>query len=175
MNARAMELPGFNRARFASKINMRNDPRNQLTGGDGTQKKRRSGDGYYILFLAVLGLYANAAVYGFQYPAGADYNLFLPMANWLRDPSLYPGDAIRDAFPHIQTFYWQVVAILSKQYSAEHILFTLFLITKLIFFGSIGLLVSCPGDFVNTDSALRVGVGPAERSSRFGISADVPA
>ncbi len=120
---------------------MRNDPLNRLTTGDGTQKKRRSGDGYYILFLAVLGLYANAAVYGFQYPAGADYNLFLPMANWLRDPSLYPGDAIRDAFPHIQTFYWHVVAILSQHYSAGHILFTLFLITKLIFFGSIGLLL----------------------------------
>jgi transposase InsO family protein len=40
---------------------------------------------------------------------------------------------------------------------------------------NIDVLVSCPGDFVNTDSALRVGVGPAERSSRFGISADVPA
>jgi hypothetical protein len=109
--------------------------------GNGTQKKGRSGERYYILSLSVLGLYTNAAVYGFQYPAGADYNFFLPMTNWLRDPSLYPGDPIRDAFPHVQTFYWHVVAILSNHFSTEHILFGLFLITKLIFFGAVGLLV----------------------------------
>jgi len=34
-------------------------------------------------------------------------------------------------------------------------------------------LVSRPGDFVSRDSPLRIGARPAERSSRFGISADV--
>jgi hypothetical protein len=117
------------------------DPLIQPTLCSGTQKKRQSGEWYYVLFLSLLGLYANAVVYGFQYPAGADYNFFLPMANWFRDPSLYPADPIRDAFPHVQTFYWSVVVILSKYYSTERILFGLFLITKLIFFGAIGLFI----------------------------------
>ena len=39
--------------------------------------------------------------------------------------------------------------------------------------GNLKGLVSRPGDFVSRDSPLRIGVGPAERSSRFGISADV--
>jgi hypothetical protein len=107
-----------------------------------TQEKRRPIEWWYVTSLTLFGLYVNAAVYGFQYPAGADYNLFLPMANWLRDPSLYPGDPIRDAFPHIQTFYWPVVAMLSKHYSSQHILFALFLATKFIFFGAVTLLIA---------------------------------
>ena len=34
-------------------------------------------------------------------------------------------------------------------------------------------LVSRPGDFVNADSSLRVGIGPTERPRGFGIHADV--
>jgi hypothetical protein len=37
------------------------------------------------------------------------------------------------------------------------------------------LLVSRPGDFVNTDSLPRISVSPTERPSRFGISANVGA
>jgi hypothetical protein len=99
-------------------------------------------DWYYVLGLALLGIYLNGAVYGFQYPAGADYNFFLPLANWLRDRSLYPGDPIRQVFPHVQTFYWFVVVILSKHFATEHVLFALFLITKFIFFGAVALLVA---------------------------------
>ncbi|MGH9679899.1 MAG: hypothetical protein ACRD4Y_08095, partial [Candidatus Acidiferrales bacterium] len=84
----------------------------------------------------------NVAAYGFQFPAGADYDFFLPMANWLRDSSLYPGDPLRNVFPHVQTFYWPVVATLSRYYSMEHVLFGLFLLTKLIFFGAVGRLVA---------------------------------
>ena len=52
------------------------DPLIQPSLCTGTQKKARSGEWYYVLFLSLLGLYANAVVYGFQYPAGADYNFF---------------------------------------------------------------------------------------------------
>ncbi len=99
-------------------------------------------DWYYVLGLALIGAYVNGAAYGFQYPGGADYNFFLPFADWLRDRSLYPGDPIREAFPHVQTFYWSVVAILSKHFATAHILFVLFLITKLIFFAAVALLVA---------------------------------
>src|SRR3984893_18829974 len=81
------------------RINVENkygiDPLIQPSLCTGTQKKARSGEWYYVLFLSLLGLYADAVVYGFQYPARAAYNFFLPMANWFRDPSLYPGDPIR--------------------------------------------------------------------------------
>lgn len=90
----------------------------------------------------MLGAYANVAAYGFEYPGGADYNLFLPFANWLRDPSLYPGDAIRDVFPHIQTFFWPVVAFLSHHFTTEHILFGSFVLTKLIFFAAVGVFIA---------------------------------
>ena len=40
----------------------------------------------YPLSLCLLGAYANLVAYGFQYPAGSDYNFVLPMANWLRKP-----------------------------------------------------------------------------------------
>ena len=42
----------------------------------------------------------------------------------------------------MQTFYWPVVAALSAHYSTEHVLFVLFLLTKLIFFAAVGLLVA---------------------------------
>jgi hypothetical protein len=118
------------------------DPQIQPTLCNGTQEKRRSGEWYYILLLSLLGAWANVVVYGFEYPAGPDYSLLLPLTNWLRDPSLYPGDAIRDVFPHIQTFYWPVVAILSRHFATEYILFVLFILTKLIFFAAVALLVA---------------------------------
>lgn len=118
------------------------DPLIQPSSSNEFQNKSPSAGWCYVLFLSLLGCYVNAAVYGFQYPAGADYNFYLPLANWLRDPSLYPGDALRNAFPHVQTIYWPVVATLSRHFSMEHILFGFFLATKLIFFGAVGLLVA---------------------------------
>ena len=110
------------------------DPGNS-TRGEG---KRREWS--VVFFLALLGAYANGAIYGFQYPAGPDYSLMLPFANWLRDPSLYAGDALRNVYPHIQTFYWPVVATLSKHFKTENVLFVLFLTTKFIFFAAVGRL-----------------------------------
>jgi hypothetical protein len=123
-------------------MQMGTDPHIQPTTFKETHKKERSGEWTYLLSLTVFGAYANVAAYGFQYPAGADYNFFLPMANWFRDPSLYPGDAMRNVFPHVQTFYWPFVAMLSRYCSTEHILFGLLLATKLIFFGAVGRLVA---------------------------------
>jgi hypothetical protein len=118
------------------------DPLNQPVLCDKSSTKAASTRRYYVLSLSFLGCYLNAATYGFQYPAGADYNFFLPLANWLRDPSLYPNDALRSAFPHVQTFYWPVVAALSRHFSTEHILFGLFLVSKLLFFGAAGWLIA---------------------------------
>lgn len=105
-------------------------------------RKCRAGDVWCVAWLAVLGAYVNGATYGFQFPAAPDYSLFLPLANWTRDHSLYPGDAMRDVFPHMQTFFWPAVGLLSQHFDTEHVLFALFLITKLTFFGAVGLFIA---------------------------------
>ena len=97
---------------------------------------------YYPLSLCLLGAYANLIAYGFQYPAGGTYNFVLPMANWLRNPSLYPGDPIRDAFVRHASLFWPTVTAMSKYWSMEHVLFILFVLAKLIFFLAIGRLVA---------------------------------
>ena len=105
-------------------------------------RKPRAGRAWRVLLFAALGAYLNAAAYGFQFPAAPDYSLFLPLANWTRDRSLYPGDALREAFPHMQTFFWPAVGLLSKHYSTEHVLLVTFIATKLIFFGAVGSFVA---------------------------------
>lgn len=97
---------------------------------------------WLVFLLALFGTYANVAAYGFEYPAGTDYSFLLPLANWLRNPALYPSDPIRDVFPHVQTFYWPLVAMLSKSHDPEHVLFVLFLVTKLLFFGVVSFLIA---------------------------------
>src|SRR5664280_2829100 len=97
---------------------------------------------YYPLSLCLLGAYANLVAYGFEYPAGSDYNFLLPMANWLRNPSLYPGDPIRGAFVRHESLFWPTAAAMSKYSSMEHVLFFLFVLAKLIFFLAIGRLVA---------------------------------
>src|SRR3990172_160815 len=94
-----------------------------------------------IVWLMLLGAYLNAAAYGFKFSSTYDYDVLLPLMNWLRDPSLYPGDALRvDSSPFLIMFWW-VVAKLSNYFSTEHILFVAFLLTKLMFFFAIARLV----------------------------------
>ena len=97
---------------------------------------------YYPLSLCFLGAYANLVAYGFRYPAAGDYNFVLPMANWLRNPSLYPGDPIRGAFERHESLFWPAVAAASKYWSTEHVLFSLCVLAKLIFFLAVGRLVA---------------------------------
>jgi len=96
----------------------------------------------YVPFLCVLGAYLNSSAYGFEYPNGPDYNLLLPLTNWLRNPTLYPGDPMREAFTRFPSVYWLMVSKLSSWFNTEHVLFALFLITKLIFFLAVGRLIA---------------------------------
>lgn len=94
-----------------------------------------------VVWLTLLGAYLNAAAYGFKFSPTYDYDVLLPLMNWLRDPSLYPGDALRaDSSPFLIVFWW-VVARLSNHFSTEHILFAAFLLTKLVFFFAVARLV----------------------------------
>jgi hypothetical protein len=76
----------------------------------------------YVVFLALLGASLNIAAYGFRYPLGGDYDFQLPLLNWIRNPALYPGDPIREAYARFPTLFWPVVAALSKLFSTEHVL-----------------------------------------------------
>lgn len=96
----------------------------------------------FSFLLCILGAYLNLAAYGFQYPKGDDYDVLLPLLNWLRNPSLYPSDPIRQIFLRFPSFFWLVVSRLSEHFSTEHILFALFVLTKLFFFLGVGRLVA---------------------------------
>lgn len=96
----------------------------------------------YLVFLALLGACLNIAAYGFRYPLGGDYDFQLPLLNWIRDPALYPGDPIREAYARYPTLFWPLVAALSKWFSTEHVLFAFLVLTKLCFFLAVGGLVA---------------------------------
>jgi Domain of unknown function (DUF6798) len=56
------------------------------------------------------------------------------MLNWLRDPTLYPGDIIREGFARYPTIFWKAVALVPRGISTEAVLFFVFLVTKFLFF-----------------------------------------
>ena len=86
-----------------------------------------------LIFASLLGAALNILAYGFDY--GHENHPFeLPMLNWLRDPSLYPGDAIRDGFSRFPTVFWNLIALLPHRWNIEAILFVFFLLTKVLFF-----------------------------------------
>lgn len=96
----------------------------------------------YAVFLALMGASLNIAAYGFSYPLGGDYDSQLPLLNWIRNPALYPGDPIREAYARFPTLFWLVVAALSKWFSTEHVLFGFFVLTKMCFFLAVGWFVA---------------------------------
>jgi hypothetical protein len=97
--------------------------------------------GRSILWLTLLGAYVNSAAYGFNFSTEWDYSILLPLANRLRNPSLYPGDPfLQNAGPYLTPFWWVVVK-LSQHWPTESILFVAFLLTKLVFFGALARLV----------------------------------
>lgn len=104
--------------------------------------KNGSSDTGKVVFLALLGTYLNAFAYGFKYPLGGDYDFQLPLLNWLRNPSLYPRDPIREAYSRFPTLFWPVVAALSNHFSTGHILFAFFILSKVLFFLAFGGLVT---------------------------------
>lgn len=94
----------------------------------------------YVLMVGVVGAYANVVAYGFSYGSG-NQEFELPLLNWLRDPSLYPQDPIREAFARFPTVFWQFVAYLSHWMSSEKVVFLLFVLTKLLFFLALTLIL----------------------------------
>jgi hypothetical protein len=81
----------------------------------------------------MLGAALNILAYGFLY--GQDNHDFeLAMLNWLRDPTLYPGDAILGGFIRYPAIFWRAIALLPRAVSTEAVLFGVFLLTKFLFF-----------------------------------------
>jgi hypothetical protein len=95
---------------------------------------------HHVLLLAFAGAYLNSVVFGFSYGA-SNHEFELPLVNWLRDPSLYPQDPIRDAFARFPTIFWPGVAYLSHWLSPEKVVFLFFLLTKMLFFLALARIV----------------------------------
>jgi hypothetical protein len=96
----------------------------------------------YVVFLTLLGAGLNMAAHGFRYPLGGDYDFQLPLLNWIRNPTLYAGDPIREAYARFPTLFWPTVAALAKRFSTEHVLFAFFILTKVCFFLAVGGFVA---------------------------------
>jgi hypothetical protein len=93
-----------------------------------------------MILLGLAGAYLNIVAFGFDY-GGGNHEFELPLVNWLRDPSLYPNDPIREAFTRFPTIFWPVVARLSGWMSTEKVLFLFFVLTKIIFFLALAQLL----------------------------------
>ena len=94
---------------------------------------RRFGTIGELVPIALLGAALNILRYGFFY--GRDNHAFeLAMLNWLRDPTLYPGDIIREGFARYPTIFWKAVALVPQGVGTETVLLCLFLLTKFLFF-----------------------------------------
>ena len=120
--------------------------------------------------VAILGAALNILAYGFLY--GQDNHDFeLAMLNWLRDPTMYPGDMIREGFARYPTIFWKAVALVPHGVSTEAILFGLFLLTKFLFFlglAWIARFATSDGRFVRLAMVL-VALAPAlNRQLPFG-------
>lgn len=86
-----------------------------------------------LIPVALFGAALNILAYGFLY--GQDNHDFeLAMLNWLRDPTLYPGDAILGGFIRYPAIFWRAVARVPPGVSTEAVLFGVFLLTKFLFF-----------------------------------------
>ena len=102
---------------------------NKLEAGSGSTRARS----FCVVLLAFSGAYVNALFWGFRY-GGGNQEFELALVNWLRDPTLYPGDPITEAFARFPSSFWPAVAYLSSWMSTEQVLFLFFLVTKALFF-----------------------------------------
>jgi hypothetical protein len=90
----------------------------------------------------LLGAAVNILGFGFQYGIG-NHVFELAMLNWLRQPTLYPRDQIREAYLRFPTLFWRIIAHVPAQISTVAVLFIVFLATKLIFFYGLVKLARC--------------------------------
>jgi hypothetical protein len=81
----------------------------------------------------LLGAALNILGFGFQYGTG-NHIYELAMINWLRDPTIYPGDPVREGYVRFPSVFWRVVALVPTHINTEAVLFVVFLATKIIFF-----------------------------------------
>jgi hypothetical protein len=94
-----------------------------------------------LLVIALLGAYVNAVGFGFAFGVG-NHAIQLPHVNWLKDPSLYPGDSVTGYFLRYPSFFWHAIAFGAKWADVQTLLFLTFTLTKVIFFLALVHLVS---------------------------------
>ncbi len=99
------------------------------------------------LVLALLATYLHRVAFPFYYGVGQN-EFQLPMVAWLRDPSLFPGDPMRDGFASYPSVFWHVVAWLAGWFSTETILFVgLFASHFFVFWGVARIVVRRVGEW----------------------------
>ncbi|MCL6481854.1 MAG: hypothetical protein K6U02_09010 [Firmicutes bacterium] len=87
------------------------------------------------LLLALLATYLHRVAFPFLYGVG-QHQFPLPMVAWLRDPSLFPNDPIREAFAIFPSLFWRAVAWLTNGLELQTLLLIgLFLFHFLSFWG----------------------------------------
>jgi len=86
-----------------------------------------------LLPVTLLGAALNILAFGFLY-GQANHDFELAMLNWIRDPTLYPGDAILGGFIRYPSIFWRALALVPRGVNTEALLFGLFLLTKFLFF-----------------------------------------
>ncbi len=89
--------------------------------------------------IGFVGAYLNIVAYGFHFGLN-NHEFELPLVNLLRNPSLYPNDAIREGLLRLPTLFWPIVAQLSRWLSTEQVLFIFFVLTKIVFFVAVARL-----------------------------------
>lgn len=83
----------------------------------------------------------NVITFGFDYGVG-NHSIQLPLVNWLKNPSLYPGDPITEYFERYPSFFWHLIALGSNWLGVRELLFLMFILTKILFFLAITRLLS---------------------------------
>ena len=92
------------------------------------------------VMFALLGVYLNIVAFGFSY--GIDnHATWLPLVNWLTNPSLYPDDPALRALALYPTFFWRAIAYASTWIEPLHLVFVSFILTKVLFFSALIRLV----------------------------------
>ncbi len=73
------------------------------------------------LLLALLATYLHRVAYPF-FDGTLQHEFQLPMVAWLRDPSLFPSDPIREAFANFPSLFWRAVAWLTNWFELQTLL-----------------------------------------------------
>jgi hypothetical protein len=93
--------------------------------------------------IVVIAAYLNTVAFGFEYGAG-NHCFELPFVNWMQHPWLYPNDLLRQMFSNFPTAFWLTVFAMGRWFGVYGAVWTMFVLTKLIFFtGIVGVLRKC--------------------------------